>query len=239
MAIDAVAPDGSPVAVYRRLRAGLEPGLIHAAVSPGATILELGCGTGRVTVPLAALGHRVTAVDQSAAMLAELPPSASIELIQADIETLELDRTWDAVLLGSHLLNTPDGLAAAFLATARRHLARSGLVLAEVYPPAMDWPGAVGRRSLVGEVAITVLEASVQDRRLTAVIEYEVDGRSWRQPFEADLLDEPLIRQRLESAGFAFDWWLDEPSGWLLATHGSVMRRGNVAAGPRARTLTP
>jgi SAM-dependent methyltransferase len=41
--------------------------LAHASGDP---VLELGCGTGRLLVPLAAAGHRVTGVDQSPAMLA-------------------------------------------------------------------------------------------------------------------------------------------------------------------------
>jgi 2-polyprenyl-3-methyl-5-hydroxy-6-metoxy-1,4-benzoquinol methylase len=59
-----VAPDGSPVEIYRRLPAGNVPQLIHAAVGDGASILELGCGAGRLTHPLAELGHRVVAVDE-------------------------------------------------------------------------------------------------------------------------------------------------------------------------------
>ena len=46
---------------------------MHAAVPPGASILELGCGTGRILWPLAALGHPVTGVDDSPEMLARGP----------------------------------------------------------------------------------------------------------------------------------------------------------------------
>ena len=212
-----VAPDGSPVEVYRRLPAGGEPGIIHDAVSSGSSLLELGCGTGRVTVALAGLGHHVTAVDQSAAMLAELPRDPSIEPVEADIERLDLGRRFDAVILGSHLLNAPDGLAARFLATAGRHLATKGLAVAEVYPAAMDWPAAVGRRSPVGDVGVTVTRAMVRGTRLNAAVAYDVEGRTWDQPFEADLLDEDALRARLLEGGFAFDRWLDEPSGWLAA----------------------
>jgi SAM-dependent methyltransferase len=38
---------------------------VHDAIPAGASILELGCGAGRVTHPLVALGHPVTAVDES------------------------------------------------------------------------------------------------------------------------------------------------------------------------------
>lgn len=212
-----VAPDGSPVEVYRRLAVGREPEIIDTAVPSGASLLELGCGTGRVTLPLAGLGHHVTAVDESAAMLAELPPDSAIEPVEGDIQGLDLGRRFDAVILGSHLLNAPDGLAARFLATARRHLGPGGLAVAEVYPVAMDWAAAVGRRSLVGDVGVTVARASVRGSRLDAVVVYDVDDRTWEQPFEADLLDEEALRARLLAGGFAFDRWLDEPSGWLAA----------------------
>ena len=43
-----VAPDGSPVAFYRRLPATGEPELIHGVIAPGASPLDLGCGTGRI-----------------------------------------------------------------------------------------------------------------------------------------------------------------------------------------------
>ena len=215
--MDHVAPDGSPVAVYHRLPAGREPEIIGSAVPPRASLLELGCGTGRVTVPLTRLGHRVTAVDQSAAMLAELPQDPGIEPVEADIERLDLGQRFDAVILGSHLLNAPDGVAARFLATARRHLAPDGLALAEVYPAAMDWAAAVGRRSLVGDVGITVTRASIRGSRLDAAVAYDFDGRTWEQPFEAELLDEDTLRARLLDGGFAFARWLDEPSGWLAA----------------------
>ncbi len=40
-----------------------------AAAAPGGRVLEIGCGTGAVTARLAALGARVTALDQSPEML--------------------------------------------------------------------------------------------------------------------------------------------------------------------------
>lgn len=212
-----VAPDGSPVEVYCRLPAGPEPGIIHRAVPAAASLLELGCGTGRVTVPLVDLGHRITAVDQSAAMLARIPSHPRIDPVEGDIETLDLGHSFDAVILGSHLLNTPERLAGRFLAAAERHLEPGGLALAEVYPPAMDWPAAVGRRSEFGGVGITVDHVAVSGAHLRATVAYDVDGRSWKQSFEADLLDESAIRTRLANGGFAFDRWLDEASGWLAA----------------------
>ncbi|MFD7944301.1 class I SAM-dependent methyltransferase, partial [Streptomyces sp. NPDC059744] len=64
-----ITPDGCAVELYARLSVGAEPDVIEAAVPAGASILELGCGAGRVTHPLVARGFEVTAVDESAQML--------------------------------------------------------------------------------------------------------------------------------------------------------------------------
>jgi predicted TPR repeat methyltransferase len=58
--------------LYARLTAHVEPELISGALAPCASILELGCGTGRFADALVALGHPVTEVDEPAAMLASV-----------------------------------------------------------------------------------------------------------------------------------------------------------------------
>ena len=74
-----IAADGSPVELYTALPEN--PGaaaLIHAAVLAGASILELGAGTGRVTHPLPALGHPVVAADGSAATPTRIPGAETV-----------------------------------------------------------------------------------------------------------------------------------------------------------------
>jgi SAM-dependent methyltransferase len=93
-----------------------EPAIVHAATGPGASILELGCGAGRVTHPLVALGHPVVAVDESADMLAHV---RGAETVCARIEDLALGRRFDLVLLASHLINSDPPTRAAFLAACR------------------------------------------------------------------------------------------------------------------------
>ncbi len=66
---DAVAPDGCPVAIYRRFPPAGEPEIIHGAVPAGCDVLELGGGAGRITHALTELGHHVGAVDNSPDML--------------------------------------------------------------------------------------------------------------------------------------------------------------------------
>jgi SAM-dependent methyltransferase len=234
-----VAPDGSPVLVYRLLPPAGEPEIVHAAIRNGASVLELGAGAGRVTHPLVALGHPVTAVDDSGAMLAEIHGARTV---RADIAELELAERFDAVLLGSHLLNDPNR-AGAFLATARRHIADGGIVLAEVYPPDLDWGATVGRASSVGPVTITVTRATVHGQTVDAEVAYEVDGRRWSQPFTAVVRDEADLRDMLASAGLAFDHWLDRSRGWLgrIPGPGPAPSRRQVTVDPNlaTRPLSP
>lgn len=212
-----VAADGSPVEVYRRLPVGGEPSIIEAAIHPAAAILELGCGAGRVTRGLVALGHPVTAVDNEPAMLAELAGMARVEPVLAEIATLDLGRTFPVVVAGSHLLNADGPLAMDVIRTARRDVEPDGIVLAEVYPPEMDWPAAIGRRSTAGPVGITVTRATIQGDRLDAAVAYDLDGGWWEQPFSARLLDDAALATVLVEGGLRFVRWLDRSRGWALA----------------------
>jgi 2-amino-4-hydroxy-6-hydroxymethyldihydropteridine diphosphokinase len=219
----AVAPDGSPVAVYLDLPGEAEAALLHGALvdlglAPDCDILELGCGAGRVTASLAQRGHEVVAVDQSVAMLAEVRrrvPGATV--VQADIETLDLGRRHAAVVLGSHLVNAGTGIGPAFLAACRRHVADGGVVLIQAYDPDRDWTAGVGRRSLTAGVVVTLLRADRAGDRLAGSVAYEARGRRWVQDFSATLLDEDALRAALEGAGLRFVRWIDRASGWLAA----------------------
>jgi len=72
-------------------------------LAPGASILDLGCGTGRHAVGLAGKGFAVTGIDLSSGMLAQAQEKAraanvKIDLIHADASTFSLDRQFDAVI---------------------------------------------------------------------------------------------------------------------------------------------
>jgi SAM-dependent methyltransferase len=207
-----VAPDGSPVEVYRRLPATGEPELIHAAIPAGASILELGCGPGRITHELIRLGHPVTAVDESAQMLAHLRDA---EVVEAVIGALDLGRSFDCVVLASHFVNEVDPeRRRGLLEVCARHVAPSRSVLVESYPAGFVWEDAVGKASVHGDVAITVTEARVAGTLVDAVVEYAVDGRCWRQAFTARMLDEAELEAALREAGLDFVRWLDDRRSW-------------------------
>ena len=212
-AADDVAPDGSPVAFYRRLPATGEPELIHAAIGAGVSVLDLGCGPGRIAGPLAALGHAVVGVDDGPGMVAALPPG--VEGVVADARTVRLGRTFGAVLLASHLVNAPDD-GSSFAATAAAHLEAGGLVVGQTYPPGWDPASSIGHVQELGDARIEMLRATVADGRLEAEVRYGVDGVTWTQAFSARVLDEAGLRGLLDAAGLAFVHWLERP-GWFLA----------------------
>lgn len=111
------------------------------------TILDIGCGTGNHSIPLARRGYQVTGVDLSENMLAHAREKAkssnalsSITFIQGDARTMDLNQKFDAVLmmfavLGYQLTNE-DVLAS--LNTVRKHLNPGGVFIFDVwYGPAV------------------------------------------------------------------------------------------------------
>lgn len=209
------APDGSPIELYARMPTFGEPEVVHAAIPAGTEILELGAGAGRMTHRLLELGHPVTAVDHSAEMLAHV---RGAETVRADIEGLDLGRRFGCVLLASQLVNVDDDVQrAAFLEACARHVAPDGVVLIQRYDP--EWaadpePSETEREG----VRMRVVEPRRDGERLTATVEYEVDGRTWRHgPFTSRILDDDELFERLGVAGLLRERWLDERRTWLLA----------------------
>lgn len=195
-----------------------EPQIVHAAVPSGASILDLGCGTGRIAHGLIALGHDVVAVDQSSEMLAHV---SGAETVCAPIASLDLGRRFGAVLLASHLLNTPDAVdRQVLLATVARHLAPGGRLIAEWHPPA--WFDTVsgdagGRGGKLGPVDVQLVDVHLDDDLLSATVRYWTQTEVWTQPFTARRLSDEDLRDELSSAGLGFDRWLTDDHRWFAA----------------------
>jgi SAM-dependent methyltransferase len=207
------ASDGSPVDLYRRLPSFGEAERIHELIPAGAGVLELGCGVGRVTHGLVRLGHPVTAVDESEAMLAHV---RGAEVIRGRIEELDLRRRFDCVLLMSRLVNVPDDeQRLAFLRTCAKHVADDGIVLIERHEP--DWQPVEGRRGERGGVAFSLEDVRAAGRIVAASVLYESDGTMWRHPFVARLLDDDELDAELRAAGLRLTRVLGEPRTWAEA----------------------
>ncbi len=75
-------------------------------------ILELGCGTGRILLPLARAGHKICGIDNDPGMLAllrgdlKLEPHLSVQPIQADFTNFSLARRFGLILLPCNTFST-------------------------------------------------------------------------------------------------------------------------------------
>jgi SAM-dependent methyltransferase len=212
----AITTDGCAVEFYALLPTFGEPEIVHAAVPAGASILELGCGTGRILRPLAALGHPVTGADDSPDMLARVP---DLPTVLSPIETLRLDRTFDVVLLASTMVNSDPATRRGFLATVRHHLRADGMAVFQQSPP--DWfetAGEVGRvRDDPGGIRRTVRSAYWEAPRLRLEIEYQVAGNVWTHAWTSYQLREAELADDLAAAGLRFADWLTEDHAWFTA----------------------
>jgi SAM-dependent methyltransferase len=211
----AITADGCAVELYALLPANGEPDIVHAAVGAGATILELGAGAGRMTHPLLALGHPVVAVDESAEMLAHIRGARTV---QSRIETLALGERFDAVLLASHLVNTPDDAARqALLRTCRTHVRDSGRVIVQRHDPTWFDTAAPSKRTQSG-ITFELAEVSRPGPDLIeATMRYEAAGRTWAQHFTARRIDDEALGAALSTAGLVLDAWLIPDRTWVSA----------------------
>ena len=105
-----------------------------------ASVLELGCGTGRIAAALARAGHPVTAIDASAAMIArcrERCAGLPVRSLRRDMRSLDLGERYRLVLVplgGLEHMESAAGVVSA-LASVRRHLAPGGLAVVDVAAP--------------------------------------------------------------------------------------------------------
>jgi ubiquinone/menaquinone biosynthesis C-methylase UbiE len=96
------------------------------------TVLDAGCGTGRVAIELGRRGVAVTGVDADASMLEVARQRApQLEWIAADLTTLALERSFAVVVMAGNVpLFTPPGTQAALVAGCARHVASGGAFVA-------------------------------------------------------------------------------------------------------------
>ncbi|MCU1454459.1 MAG: Methyltransferase type 11 [Acidimicrobiales bacterium] len=102
------------------------------AVRSVASVLDAGCGTGRVAMELARRGHDVVGVDLDPAMLAPARANApELDWREGDLAHLDLGRTFDAVVLaGNVLIFVTPGTERAVMAAVAAHLVPGGLLVA-------------------------------------------------------------------------------------------------------------
>jgi SAM-dependent methyltransferase len=124
----------------------------YLALGEGARgpLLELACGTGRLSLPLAKAGHAVTGLDLGAAMLARAREKAAaaklaVEWIQADVRDFSLGRRFPLILFPYNSIEHLHDEASlrAMFACVKRHLAPGGRFVLDLHMPSL---GLLGRR---------------------------------------------------------------------------------------------
>ncbi len=117
---------------------------IELAKRFGSPILELACGTGRITLTLAQAGYDITGIELSPEMLElaqeklqQLPEDVQLKVSfnHGDITDFQLNKKFAMVIIPwsfKYLLTTEDQLAC--LKLVREHLADHGAFILDLYP---------------------------------------------------------------------------------------------------------
>ncbi|MCA6120553.1 class I SAM-dependent methyltransferase [Bradyrhizobium sp. WSM 1704] len=137
----------------------LERFYVETARERGGRALDLACGSGRLSIPLAQAGLQVTGGDLSGAMLQHArrfaeAAAVELDLVQLDMRDFDLNgRTFDTIIVAVnsilHLHSLDD--FERFFRSVARHLAVEGRLVFDVFLPSLALLGRVpGQRQLVG-----------------------------------------------------------------------------------------
>ena len=197
------------------------PFYVEEAVRSGGPVLELGVGTGRIAVPIAAAGIRVVGVDLSAGMLevarerAELA-GVELDLRQGDMRDPPVDETFPLVICPFRSLlhmETDTDRRLALRAVSHRLAKGHGRFVFDVFTPAPDDIAQTHGRFLEREPGIWE-RADWDEETRTLILRL----RSAEADAEMSLawLSVPEWRQLLLDEGFVVDalyGWFDR-SPW-------------------------
>jgi SAM-dependent methyltransferase len=213
---DDVTPDGCWVELYARMPSLGEAEILHGRLPAGASVLDLGCGTGRIALPLARLGHSVVAVDESKGMLARIPILDGVRPIQQRIQDLRLSDRFAAVLLASNMINTrEETLRRAMLATCREHLDEGGRVYVQWRPP--EWFRSGPSSALLGDITVTQQVDDLGDDLFRVAARYALNEMSWHHDYVARRLTVEELSRSLTGAGLALEEWITPQQNWFTA----------------------
>jgi ubiquinone/menaquinone biosynthesis C-methylase UbiE len=210
----------------------------RVASTAGGPVLELGCGTGRVSLPLARAGVELVGIDRSAPMLeraikalrrcrtshrtSPVPP----HFVRGDIRALPFDDGAFSMVLAPYgilqSLIRPRDLTST-LASVGRVLAPGGTFGIDLVPDVPKWReyrNRVQMRGRAGGADITLVESVTQDRakRLTTFEQRYIrrrGGRTTEHTFDLTFrtLSVPQMTTELNRAGFTVEAVLGDYQG--------------------------
>jgi len=216
----------------------------RVARSAKGRVLELGCGTGRVSLPLARAGVDLVGIDRSAPMLARLihqltkSPIHQLRVVRGDIRALPFrDRAFSMVLAPYGVLQSlirPADLMSTLASVARILPPRGtfGIDLVPDVPKWQEYTDRVQLRGRAGGARLTLVESVRHDRRRRLTIfeqRYLVRRglRTTEHRFDLTFrtLSVPQMTRQLERAGFNVDAvlgdyrgrpWDDRADVWII-----------------------
>jgi SAM-dependent methyltransferase len=208
-------------------------------LAAGGPVLELGIGTGRLALPLAARGVPITGVDASEAMVAELrkkPGGDALEVLVADMaEDLPTGPFCVVFAAFNTLFNLPTEAAQIrALALAASRLGPDGCVVVEAFVPEEELPGEHGRvevrRVTAQRVVLCVSRVEPGEHRAGGqFVEVGADGTVRLRPWAVRYATPPELDAMATAAGLALTerWadWRQTPFDRDSAQHVSVYRR--------------
>lgn len=215
------------------------------AAAAGGPVLELGCGTGRITVPVARRGTRVIGIDRSVPMLeraarklrrAKLTSDAL--LVRGDIRHLPFRPAHFPLVMAPYgILQslTREQDLTATLASVARVMPKGARFGIDLVPELPRWSEYAARKTMsgrMGRTAVSLVESVTQDRarRVTTFDQRYVstrDGvrRQHRFTLTFRTLSVRQMSNRLERAGFEVEAvlgdyqggpWDDRADVWIL-----------------------
>ena len=204
-------------------------------------VLELGCGTGRVSAPLIEAGIDLIGIDRSLEMLRRIPPQVSrsgSRFVRGDVRQLPFrDGSFSMVIAPYGMLQslTSDRDLDATLKAVARLIRPGGRFAIDLVPDVPQWreyDNQVQLRGHAGKRHLTLIETVRQDRRrqLTIFSQTFLERRgtaTTRHRFELVFrtLTVAQMTERLERAGFAVDQlfgdydrrpWGSHADAWIL-----------------------
>jgi len=207
---------------------------VAALAGPGGSVLELGVGTGRLAVPLAQAGLRVTGIDSSPAMLARLAerdPDGLVDAVCGDMvaDLPTTDGPVDVALIAVNTLFNivdPGRQQECFRAVAAR-LRPGGRFVVEAFVPDPEFgvaasPGSPAHPEVRSDVSVRSMAA---DHVVLSVSQHRPDDQRAEGQF-VEITESGGVRLRPWSIRWATPAQLDEmasAAGFVVETRSADM----------------
>jgi 2-polyprenyl-3-methyl-5-hydroxy-6-metoxy-1,4-benzoquinol methylase len=153
------------------------PFLLKQAKLAGGPVLEVACGTGRLTLPLAKAGIEITGLDISQPMLDSARRKAAAEglivnWLERDCRAIDIERQFALIFSATNAMQHLHdvGSVSAFLTSAKKALRPEGTLLLDVFNPV---PSKLARSVENRYYHKTITEVDGGDLRVEVATQYD------------------------------------------------------------------